>query len=89
LKTLGSIRANRGQDGRLWSVPEMLEEALVDYRAGKYRHAKAILLLLDDEDLDGKPNYATTYYQAGMKFSQIVGLLSFWLHKAQHVLMGE
>lgn len=80
--SLGSKRANKAGDGRLWSVPEMLEEVLEDYKSGKNRHRKAVLLLLDDKDgEDGKPRYIPTFYQAGMKASQIIGLLAFMLYR--------
>lgn len=85
--TLGSKRANKTGDGRLWSVPEMLEEVLEDYRSGKHKHPKAILLLLDDTDLeDGTPQFTTNYYQAGMKSSQIIGLLAVTLYRINGIL---
>lgn len=86
MTTLGSKRANKANDGRLWSVPEMLVEALDDFRFGKNNHPKAILLLLDDTEEGGKPQFTTNYYQAGMKASQIIGLLAFMLHQINVIL---
>lgn len=62
--------AERRGDGRLWTVTDMLQEAVNDLpKLSNYN--KAILLLLDDRN----GNYNTKFYQAGMVKSQIVALL--------------
>ncbi|MCX8125534.1 MAG: hypothetical protein N3E40_00115 [Dehalococcoidia bacterium] len=60
--------AERFSDGTKWTVREMLEYALTDCPD---QFTKAVLILLDDRN----GSYNTGYYQAGMRVSQMVGLL--------------
>lgn len=60
----------RRDDGRLWTVSDMLQKAVNDL-PNLSNYNKAILLLLDDRN----GNYSTKFYQAGMVKSQIVALL--------------
>lgn len=62
--------AERNDDGRLWTVADMVHEVSKDLPKLE-AYNKAILLLLDDRN----GNYNTKFYQAGMVKSQIVALL--------------
>ena len=56
-------------DSRLWTVEQMLEDAIQE--AAERKPTKGIVLMLSDLD-DG---YEYAYLQSGMKASQIVSLL--------------
>lgn len=61
--------AERANDGRMWSVSDMLREALKDMQGADF--PKAILICLNDRG----GAYETVFYQAGMVKSQIISLL--------------
>ena len=62
--------ANIKEDGSLWSVRDMLADAIEEVENGKRKDKKAIVIFLDDEE-----KYDIGFNQAGMKASEMIVLL--------------
>jgi len=62
--------ANIRKDGTLWSVKDMLSDAIKEIDSGKRKNIKAIVIFLDDEN-----KYDVGFNQAGMKASEMIALL--------------
>lgn len=60
-------------DAGLWSIPDMLESAKKEFKAGKIKANKAIVVFLDDTE----SSYNVTHYQVDMRRSEIVSLMEF------------
>lgn len=71
ITSLGTARAARNRDNRLYTPIECLEGAAEDLRTGDFLCNKLMVLVLDDAD----GAYASRFYACNLKSSEQLALL--------------